>query len=158
MKRATVFIVIAVVLLILLASGCGPAPSPTPASPAPSPTATLPPGQEPIEIVSATGPLEPINPGGPIVEITLKNVSDDPVIFLDASLEANGVADRPFLFHFDVSLSHPLLPGKSLSDRETLIGGGFGDNILYPVTISGTLQSNVAFFYTKEVLITRPAE
>jgi hypothetical protein len=116
--------------------------------------------------VSSTGPWpswyedgKPVyNPGGPIAEITLKNISDEPVIFLEASLNANGVAGRLFEFTFDVSSSHPLLPGQSISNRETLIGGGFGDNILYPMTINGTLQSNVAFVYTKEVLITRPSE
>ncbi len=158
MKRTAVFIIIVVVLFVLLVSGCSPSPGPTSTSPAPSPTATLPPGQEPIEISSATGPHEPINPGGPIVEITLKNVSDEPVIFLEAALEVHGVADRPFEFAFDVTLSNLLLPGESISDKEVLIGGGFGDNILYPVTISGTLESNIAFVYNKEVLITKPAE
>jgi hypothetical protein len=126
----------------------------------------LPPGQEPVEVVSATGPWpswyedgKPVyNPGGPIAEITLKNISNEPVIFLEAALEVHGVADRPFEFAFDVTLSNPLLPGESISDKEVLIGGGFGDTVPYPVTISGTLQSNIAFVYTKEVLITRPSE
>jgi hypothetical protein len=115
--------------------------------------------------VSATGPWpswyedgKPVyNPGGPIAEITLKNISDEPVIFLEASLNANGVAGRLFEFTFDVSSSHPLLPGQSISNRETLIGGGFGD-LPVPLTINGTLQSNVAFVYTKSVVITSPPE
>jgi hypothetical protein len=156
-KRTAVFIIISAVLFVATIAGCGPSPSATP-TPTPSPTATLLPGQEPVEVVSATGPLEPINPGGPIVEITLKNVSDEPVISLGASLEVSGIADRPFEFTFDVTPSKPLEPGKAISSRKTLIGGGFGDNIPYTVTINGTLQSNFAFAYTKSVFITSPPE
>jgi hypothetical protein len=162
MKRTAVFILFAVVLFVLPLFGCGPAITPTP-SLTPSPTATLPPGQEPIEVVSATGPWpswyedgKPVyNPGGPIVEITFENVSDEPVIFLGASLDANR-PDRPFEFNFDVTISKPLMPGESISARQTLIGGGFADSLAYSLTINGTLQSNVAFFYTKQVLITSP--
>jgi hypothetical protein len=166
MKRTAVLFLIAVVLFVLLVSGCSPSPSPTPTSTS-SPTATLPPGQEPVEVISIVGPLpdsyedgKPVyNPGGPIVEITLKNVSDEPVIFLEVTLQAESAFGKPFLFSFDEISSHnPLLPGENISSRQTLIGGGFADNISYPLTIKGTLQSNVAFFYTKEVLITSPTE
>jgi hypothetical protein len=154
-KRTAVLLIIAVVLFIF-STGCyvPTSPSPTPSLPPPSITTT----EEPIEIVSTTGPLEPINPGGPIVAITLKNVSDESIIFLEAFLDSNGIAGRLFEFTFDVSLSKPLLPGQSISDKETLIGGGFADNIFYPLMINGTLQSNVAFSYTKSVVITSPPE
>jgi hypothetical protein len=154
MKRTAVLIFGAVVLFIWLASGCGPSSSPAPTA-TPSPTATLPPGQEPVAVVSVTGPWEPINPGGPTIEITLKNVSDEPVIFLEASLDLDiSSPGNPYIFHFEVSVSNPLPPGGSISSRQTLIGGGFADNIAYSLTINGALQSNVAFAYTKEVLIT----
>lgn len=110
--------------------------------------------QQPIEIISVVGPLQPINPGGPIVEITLKNVATNPVVSLSASLELG--APRPFAFNFDVTPSAPLQPDKSTSDRLTLIGGGFGDSLLYPLTISGTLQNGDSFVYTKRVHITPP--
>jgi hypothetical protein len=163
MKRTTVFILFSVVLFVLPLFGCGQATTPTPSS-TPSPTATLPTGQEPVEVVSAVGPWpswyedgKPVyNPGGPIVEITLENVSDEPVIFLEASLDANR-PDRPFEFTFDVTISNPLLPGENISSRQSLIGGGFGDLPL-PLTINGTLQSNVAFVYTKSVVIMSPPE
>jgi hypothetical protein len=168
MKRTAVLLLISVVLFVLLISGCSRASnsslSTTPTSPASSPTATLPPDQEPIEVVSATGPWpswyedgKPVyNPGGPIVEITLRNVSEESIIFLEASLDANR-PDRPFEFTFDVTISNPLLTGESISARQSLIGGGFGDLPL-PLTINGKLQSNVAFVYTKEVFITQPPE
>jgi hypothetical protein len=157
-KRTAVSFLTAVVLFVLLISGCGPSSSHTPTS-TPSPTATLPPGQEPVEVISATGPWEPVNPGGPIVEITLKNESSEPVIFLEATLDLDiSAPSNPYLFHFDVSLSNPLQPGASVSARQTLIGGGFGDDIPYPLTINGMLQSNVAFAYTKSVVIIAPPE
>jgi hypothetical protein len=164
-KRTVVFLIIAAVLFVLILPGCGPSPGPTPTS-TPSPTATLPPGQEPVEVVSATGPWpssyedgKPVyNPGGPIVEITLKNVSDEPVVFLEASLDLNiSSPANPYVFHFDVTVSKPLLSGESISSRQTLIGGGFGD-LPVPLMINGTLQSNLAFAYTKSVVITAPPE
>ena len=168
MRRKTFFpsadILLIIILFTVLISGCyNPAtPSFTPTLPPPSVTTT----EEPIEIVSAVGPL-PLstddgktlwNPGGPIVEITLKNVSDESVIFLEASLEVESVSDRPFRFTFDVTPSNPLLPEASINAKQILIGGGFSDEIPYPLTINGTLQSNVAFVYTKSVLIKQPAD
>jgi hypothetical protein len=169
LRRKPLFTSAVILLIIVLFSvvvpGCN-------APAIPSPTLTLPPpsittSEEPIEVVSAVGPLpswyedgKPVyNPGGPIVEITLKNVSDEPVIFLEAALDLNAPnPQNPYTFTFDVTFSRPLLPGKSISARQILIGGGFGDEIPYPVTINGTLQSNVAFFYTKPVLIKQPAD
>ena len=120
-------------------------------TPTPTPTPT-PQNQQPIEIISVLGPLQPINPGGPIVEITLKNVAVQPIVSLAASLELG----RSFNFDFDVTSSNPLLPEKSVSAKLTLIGGGFSDNISYPLTINGTLQNGATFAYTKQVQIVEP--
>jgi hypothetical protein len=156
LKRTAFFIFVSAVLFVFILSGCSPSPGPTPTF-TPSPTATLSPGQEPVQIISVTGPWEPANPGGPIVEITLENGSDEPVVFLEASLDLNiSSPANPYVFHFDVSAPKPLLPGHIIGLRQTLIGGGFGDSAAYPLTINGTLQSNVAFSYTKSVVITAP--
>jgi hypothetical protein len=114
--------------------------------------------QQPIEVISVSGPLPPINPGGPIVEITLKNVSSEPVVSLSASLGISraGPSSAPFTFSFNVSPSNPLPPGASISDRLTLINGGFGDDILYPLAVEGKLQGGVAFSFTEQVKITKP--
>jgi hypothetical protein len=157
MKRTAVLVIIAAVLVIVTLSGCSPSSNPTP-TPSPFPTVTLPPGQEPVAIVSVTGPIKPINPGGPTVEITLKNLSVEPVISLEATLDISSAPARRFVFTFDVTPSHPLTPENSISARQTLIGGGFSDTTLYPVTINGTLENNTAFLYTKTVLITTPTE
>jgi hypothetical protein len=116
------------------------------------PPTITPTNQQPIEIVSVLGPLPPINPGGPIVEITLRNVSNESIVSLTAALELS----RTFNFEFDVSSSNPLLPAKSISAKLTLIGGGFSDNISYPLRLEGTLQDGSTFAYTKQVQITEP--
>ncbi|MDD5703421.1 MAG: hypothetical protein PHU23_15410 [Dehalococcoidales bacterium] len=125
------------------------------ATPQPSTTPTIT-DQQPIDIISVEGPLTPINPGGPIVELTVMNVSNEPVVSLNATLEKVGI--RAYTFTFNVSSSNPLLPDKSISSRLTLIGGGFSDNVSYPLTINGTLQGGVMFAYVRQVLIISPWE
>ncbi|MDD5703183.1 MAG: hypothetical protein PHU23_14185 [Dehalococcoidales bacterium] len=99
-----------------------------------------------------TGPIPPITPGGPTVEITLKNVSTEPITGLTATL----VAGRSFDFSFDVSPSAPLMPGASISRKFTMIGGGFSDDALYTLTIKATLQSGALVVYTQQVQIKAP--
>ncbi|MFC2026415.1 hypothetical protein ACFLUX_00350 [Chloroflexota bacterium] len=110
--------------------------------------------QQPIEIVSVLGPLPevPVNPGGPLVEITLKNVSAEPITSLTATLQL----ERDFTFEFAVTSSHPLLPTNSVSTQRRLIGGGFGHNFSYPLALEGTLQNGETFAYTKQVQIMEP--
>lgn len=108
--------------------------------------------QEPIEIVSVLGPVPPFTPGGPAVKITLKNVGVEPVVSLTATLELG----TSFDFTFDVTPSNPLQPNRSTSDTLCLIGGGFGSNVSYPLTINATLQNGGNFVYTKLVQIVEP--
>ena len=120
---------------------------------------TTPTGQQPIQVVSVSGPLPPINPGGPNVEVTLKNVSSESVVSLTASLGLSraGPSNTPFIFKFDVTSSNPLLPSNSISSRLTLIGGSFADNVSYPLVIEGKLQSGATFSYTEQVQIESPS-
>ncbi len=112
--------------------------------------AQTPPSQPPVEIVSVAGPLQPINPGGPIVEITLKNVGAEPIVSLTATLALS----RSFDYNFDVTPSNPLLPGKTISARLTMIGGGFSDNLSYLLTVNGAFRDA----YTEPVRIAAPAQ
>jgi hypothetical protein len=132
----------ATLLVLAVMSGCA-------SSPPPAPTPNL---QEPVEVVSVFGPMPPINPGGPNVEITLKNVDSKPVVSLNATLQLN----RANAFSFDVSASTPLLPGKNISTRRTLIGAGFSSDVSYPLVISGIMQGGADFNYTKQVQIKQP--
>lgn len=144
-------IVCMMALVVML--GCGSTQSPT-STPTPTPTTT---NQQPIEIVSVLGPLSPFNPGGPTVEITLKNVSTAPIVSLTATLGLDGAgpptAPGSFTFTFDVTALHPLLPGRSVSDTSTLIGAGFSNSTSYPLTITGALENGATFNCTKEVQI-----
>lgn len=105
-----------------------------------------------VEIISVTGPIPPITPGGPTVEITLKNASTEPITGLTATL----VAGRSFDFNFNVSPSAPLMPNASISRKFTLIGGGFSDDAPYPLTIKAILQSGAISIFTQQVQIKAP--
>ncbi len=153
MKSRIVGIAVALIIFTVLSVGCA-AKTGSPSSTA-APTATetsLPEGQPVMQLVSVTGPLAPINPGDPVVEVTLKNVSPEPVTSLTATLLLN----RPFQFSFDVSASKPLRPGDTVSSRMTLIGGGFDSSISYQLTVQGTVQDGAAFSLTQQVKITNP--
>ncbi len=132
------------VSLCALAAGC------TPSAPPP----TQPPqDKQPIDVVSVEGPLQPFTPGGPTVEITLKNTSDEPVVSLDATLELS----RPYVFVFDVSSLAPLLPEATATARLTLIAGGFDNATTYTLSIHGAMEDGTAIDLTKQVLIVEPA-
>jgi hypothetical protein len=108
--------------------------------------------RQPIEIASVEGPLGPINPGGPGVGITLKNISNENIVSLNATLEL----ERAFSFEFDVSDENPLLPGSTIYSERILIGGGFAEDTLYPLQISGLFQDGTVFTYTEQVMIEEP--
>jgi hypothetical protein len=133
-----------------------PTSTPTP-SPTPMPTTSTQ-NQQPIEVVSVldtykTG--QTVNPGGPEIEITLKNAAVEPVVSLAATLDllsipvASGLR-RSWNYAFEVTPSNPLLSGNSIGSKVRLIGGGFGGSLPYSVTINGTLQSGATFAYTWE--------
>ena len=146
-KKCAALVLIGLAALVLLAAGCASAPGPA-ATPTPTPT-----NQQPVDVVSVSGPLPPINPGGPIVEITLKNVASEPVVALAATIELG----RTFNFTFAVDPANPLLTGTSVASRQTLIGAGFSSDSAYPLTIKGTLKSGATFAYTRQVQIAAPA-
>ena len=135
------------IMLLIAISACTSVSTPT-ASQTQTPSAT----NQPVEVVSVTGPIPPYNPGGPVVEITLKNMSSEAITSLATSLTLN----RDFNFAYDVTLAKPLLPGSSISTSLTLINGGFSDNTTYPLLISGTQQSGETFSYTKQVQVKEP--
>ncbi len=125
-------------------------------SKSPVPTST-PANQEPIEVVSVTGPLPPFNPGGPNVEVTLQNVSTQIVSSLSARLELSS-AINSYTFNFEVTSSRPLSPGASVTASQTLIGAGFTTSTTYPLTIWGTTGSGAFFSYTVQIQISNPQQ
>jgi hypothetical protein len=137
MSTRLVLVFMALSALVLLAGAC------TPAA-----------GQPPVEIVSVTEAITRMNLAGPVAAITLKNISGEPVIALSARLETS----QAFTCDCDVSAANPLLPGKSTSARLTMITGGFRPDVLYPLTIFGTLKSGATFSFTEQVKIAAPVE
>ncbi len=101
-----------------------------------------------------------INPGGPPIQLILKNIGTMPITSLNATLVLNN--DYNFNFH-EVSESQPLVPDNSTSDTKILIGGGFTSDATYPLTINGiankipfSFTQNVHIPYTNENITTRP--
>jgi predicted secreted protein len=146
MKLLSILVVCMATFVVIVGCSITPTSTPTPQN------------EQPIEVVSVLGPIPPFNPGGPVVEITLKNVSGEPVVSLKASLGITraGPSNTPFTFNFDVTPSNPLLPDKTIGTQLTLIGGGFSDNVSYPLIIEGNLESGTEYSYTKQVQIESP--
>jgi len=116
----------------------------------------------PIEVVSVIGPIQPYNPGGPAVGVTLKNVGDAPITFLNVTLKIEppqtnpGGFNLPFAFTFNVSSSNPLLPGQSAQHTRILVGVGLQTGSDYPLTIDGAFMNGAQFSYTIQVQIIAP--
>jgi hypothetical protein len=129
--------------------------------------------QELIEVLSVNlietmpGPGGIINPGGAHkVEISLKNIGQEPILYLRATLElfirstniSNEITEEQSAFDalFDIEPSNPLLPGESRSGTCDIPGYiGIQSNILYPLILHATLQ-NETLDYTKQVQISEP--
>lgn len=123
---------------------------------------------EPVGIVSVTGPMPPFNPGGPEVEITLKNISNESIYSLTATLtlenqltgSAFGIYPAPFNFDFGITHSNLLLPGQTTSATLVLIGGGLEGGTSYPLIINAGFINDagqaLSTSYTKQVQVTAP--
>ena len=120
-------------------------------SPAPTPTATPIPVNEGALMVVSVSILQPYNPGGPTIEVTLQNNATNPVVSLQATLTLPG-HNYTYVFE-NVSSSNPLLPNQDASQTETLINAGFETNQTYLMEIKGTLQNGSAFDFTAPVTI-----
>ena len=107
----------------------------------------------PIEVVGVTGPIPPMNPGGPTVRITLKNTGGEPVVQLKATL----VLDKPFEFNFQINAPNFLLTGGSIYQEQTLLGPGstIDSEATYSLKITATLKSGSVIEYTVQVKLGR---
>jgi hypothetical protein len=104
----------------------------------------------PLTVVSVSL-LKPYTPGGPTVEVILKNNATNSVASLRTMLTLSG---HNYTYVFDsVSSSNPLLPNQDASQTETLIGAGFETNQTYPMEIAGTLQNGSSFDFVTYVTI-----
>jgi hypothetical protein len=111
----------------------------------------------PVEVVSVTGPIPPLNPGGPVVSITLRNVGETPITSLSATIPINTQGpELPYSFVFSVNSSDPLMPGQNIQETRTLINGGFDSSLQYPLTINGALINGMQFSYTEQIQVVPP--
>ncbi|MBN1367655.1 MAG: hypothetical protein JW967_06995 [Dehalococcoidales bacterium] len=105
--------------------------------------------QQPVEVISVKS-IGESNPGGPTVEIILKNIGDEPIVSLNTILKL----DKAYVFNFSgISYSSPLLHGESSGETRILIGGGYASDTLYPLEIVLILQDGTTLLYTKKVQI-----
>lgn len=101
-----------------------------------------------VSVVSIKG-IPPYTPGGPTIQLTVKNIDIHPITSLKAVLELN----NNYTFDFKgVTSSTPLVPDNSKSDTQILIGAGYQTEIPHPLTITG-IENNAPFRYTENVYI-----
>jgi hypothetical protein len=150
MRKILAVLALIPVLCAMLAVGCSASSTTFPASPIPVTSSSVIP--QVIAVLSVSGPIPPFNPGGPVVAISLKNISDKPV----AAVKCTLVLNRSFDFTFDVSSAKPWLPNSTINTKQTLIGVGISDSQTYPLTITGSFQDGGTFNYSNQVKITAP--
>jgi hypothetical protein len=115
-------------------------------------TSTGTPNQGPVAVVSVSA-VGPPNPGGPRIEIVLKNTGIEPVVFINAVLKLEG--EKTFVYNFpDVSAARPLQPDEVASQTLNLVGPtGYSDEIFYPLMINVTFLSGETFSYIKHIKV-----
>ena len=102
-----------------------------------------------IDIISISGTDSPPNPGGPEIQMTLKNIGTKPITNLNARL----VLNNNYTFNFKyVTESNPLAPGHLTSETQILIGAGYTTGVSHPLIVAGTVN-NEPFSYTLNVSI-----
>ena len=101
-----------------------------------------------VDVVSIKS-VPPVTPGGPTIQITLKNNNAKPVTSLNVTLGLN----NNYIFDFkNVTESNPLTYGNSVSETKILIGGAFSSESAYPVIING-IADNIPFRYSENASI-----
>ena len=103
--------ILLILFVLILTSGCS---HNTP----PVETSTFPPPAPekgfPVQVVSVLDPIKPgetINPGGPPIEITLRNISPESITSIKVQLYS--ATGGKFAYNYNVSLSNPFLPVSS---------------------------------------------
>jgi hypothetical protein len=142
-KKGIGIVVIFLIVISLVLVSCGSSKTTT--------TTTTTTSIQPVQVTAVSGPLQPINPGGPTIQITLQNITALGVTSLSAVF--TNLGPRDYKFDFPVSDDSPLRPMASTSATQTLINGSFNNDVSYPLTLEGTLQGGLKFNYTVHVKI-----
>jgi len=84
----------------------------------------------------------------PTVELTLENISIEPIVSLSAVLIE--FAPQDYSFGLNVTAANPLLPGSNVIGFSDLYEGEFGNGISYSLKISGTYKNGNTFTFIWE--------
>jgi hypothetical protein len=139
------------VLLSLLGACSNNIDSSTSGQPTGSTSSALPVADEPsffgvVSLLYATDTATPDDTEGPLVELTLININDEPLVALSVAILPDVTPIEAFHFNFDVSTDNPLPPGETIS--ATVKIGKYDDGTGYSLIISGKNQSGDKFEYT----------
>ena len=142
MRHLLAFVALLVLSLSLLVGGCNSATTEPPTTSE----------QDPVSVVSVRA-VGLVNPGGPTIEITLKNTGTEPVVSLKAGLYLEGT--KKFIYDFPaVSSATPFQPGDVISQTLNLVGPtGYSNETWYSLTIDIIFQNNTTLAYLKLVQI-----
>ena len=110
-----------------------------------------------VEIVSVASVFGKDNlpPPGPIIKVTLKNVANEPVTSLTATLTIMWDSGTPIVYTFDVTPENPLLSGYTTSASMFPVSIGGYPNADFPLSVSGRFQSGVTFGFSNLVQISQ---
>ena len=84
----------------------------------------------------------------PTVELTLENVSTEPIVSLSAVLIE--FAPQDYSFGLNVTPENSLLPGTNVIGFSYLLQGAFGNSVAYSLKISGAYQNEQTFSFIWE--------
>ena len=111
-------------------------------------TANVNPANAPVKVIAINTNDVNGTTDYPTVELTLENVSTEPIVSLSAVLIE--FAPQDFSFGLNVTPENPLLPGTNVIGFSYLLQGAFGDGIAYSLKISGIYRNGQTFSFTWE--------
>ena len=111
------------------------------------------PGEHPIEIVSIIKHIpDPPNPGGPTIEVNLKNISNRVINYVSFEL-GDKYGQSPFKVVFDVSGSNLFQPGETISAGRFTNGAEIEAGQNLPVFISGSFAGGSTFEFSQNTKV-----
>jgi hypothetical protein len=111
-------------------------------------TANVNPANAPVKVIAINTNDVNWSTDYPTVELTLENVSAEPIVSLSAVLIE--FAPQDYSFGLNVTPENPLLPGTNVIGFSDLFQGAFGDGIAYSLKISGTYRNGQTFSFAWE--------
>jgi hypothetical protein len=110
--------------------------------------------QSPLVVPSLGIPPQKLNPGGPLLKLTVQDVGADPIVQLAATL----YLQAPFVIEFlNVTQSSPLILGQVASSSENMVGPWvYSCGSSYLLEFLGTYSGGATFDERVGALFTCP--